>query len=214
MMMNNIRILIVDDHPVVRRGLRSLLSNYEDLDVIGEAETITDTQTQIDTNPPDVVILDIRLQDESGLDLLDWIQDQYPDVRVIVLTSFSDEEYVTRALQGGASGFILKSGSDELLCDAIRAVHHNGHVLSSRVIDQLLHAYLDRDSTSDTCEFTEEELTILRLLVDGASNEAIANELFMSVASAKRRLQKIFNKLGVNNRSLAIAETVRRKILT
>lgn len=211
--MNTIHILIIDDHPVVRRGLNSLLSNYDDLKVIGEAGTLDEAQAQLETHQPDVVILDIRLQDESGLDLLDWIQDEYPTIRVIILTSFGDEEYVTRALQGGASGYILKSGSDELLCDAVRAVHHNAHVLSSKVTEQLIQSFLNTDSASETCEFTDEELKILRLLVDGASNDVIANELFMSVASVKRRLNKIFSKLGVNNRSLAIAETVRRKLL-
>jgi len=208
-----IKIMIVDDHPVVRRGLSSLLSNYDDLDVMAESDTLSDAKTKLQGSQPDVLILDIRLQDESGLDLLDWIQDEYPDVRVIVLTSFSDEEYVTRALQGGASGFILKSGSDELLCDAVRAVFHNGHVLSSKVTEQLIQSFFNADTVVDTCEFTDEELQILRLLVDGASNDQIAGELYMSVASVKRRLNKIFNKLGVNNRSLAIAETVRRKLL-
>jgi len=211
--MMTIDILIVDDHPVVRRGLNSLLSNYDDLHVVGEADTLEHAKTQVDDHEPDVVILDIRFQDESGLDLLDWIQDRYPQIRVIVLTSFSDEEYVTRALEGGASGFILKSGSDELLCDAVRAVYHNGHVLSSKVTEQLIQSFLSDDHVGDSCEFNEEELKILRLLVDGASNDHIAGELYMSVASVKRRLQKIFNKLGVNNRSLAIAETVRRKLL-
>lgn len=211
--MNAIQILIVDDHPVVRRGLNSLLSNYDDLAVIGEAGTLDEAKSSLDHHQPDVMILDIRLQEESGLDLLDWVQDEYPDIRVIVLTSFSDEEYVTRALEGGASGYILKSGSDELLCDAVRAVYHNGHVLSSKVTEQLIQSFLGSDTLNDTCEFTDEELKILRLLVDGASNDTIASELFMSVASVKRRLNKIFSKLGVSNRSLAIAETVRRKLL-
>lgn len=214
MAMGSIQILIVDDHPVVRRGLKSLLSNYEDFVVIGEAGTLTQAQDLISTHTIDVVILDVRLQDESGLDLLDWIKTQNLGIRVIMLTSFSDEEYVTHALQSGASGFILKSGSDELLCDAIRAVYHNGHVMSSRITEQLILSYINQDTQPDTLEFSEEELKILRLLVDGASNDAIANELFMSVASVKRRLQKIFGKLGANNRSLAIAEAVRRKLLS
>lgn len=212
--MASIQILIVDDHPVVRRGLKSLLSNYEDFVVIGEAGTLTQAQDLISSHAIDVVILDVRLQDESGLDLLDWIKTQKLGIRVIMLTSFSDEEYVTHALQSGASGFILKSGSDELLCDAIRAVYHNGHVMSSRITEQLIQSYINQNTQPDTLAFSEEELQILQLLVDGASNDAIASELFMSVASVKRRLQKIFGKLGANNRSLAIAEAVRRKLLS
>lgn len=214
--MTKIQIFIVDDHPVVRRGLKSLLSNYDDLIVLEDADTLASAREGITKHNPDVVLLDIRLQNESGLDLLDWIKVEHPQIKVIVLTSFGDDEYVLRALNSGASGYILKSGSDELLCDAVRVVYRNGNVLSSQVTEQLVQAFSERDASSlrKNSEFNEEELKILRLLVDGASNDMIAAELYMSVASIKRRLQKIFYKLSVANRSLAIAETVRRELLS
>lgn len=213
--MSQIRILILDDHPVVRRGLKSLLSNYADFDVVADVENVTSGMQSILALNPDVVLLDIRLPGESGLDLLSWIQEEKIPVKVVILTSFDDDELVLEALRRGAHGFILKSVSDEMLCDAIRAVYRNGRVLSPQVILQLVQQASDSNIEDETDEskFTQEELTILSMLVGGASNDEIAAELFMSVASVKRRLQKIFSKLKVSNRSLAIAETVRRNLL-
>jgi len=213
--MTAIQIFIVDDHPIVRRGLRSLLSNYDDFIVVGEATNVDEAMLDIDNSSADVVLLDIRLPGKSGLDLLDWIKAHHPELKVIILTSFDADEHVYRALRNGAQGFVLKSSSDELLGDAIRTVYRGGRVLSPQVTKQLVEHFSGEGDLLDGIgsEFTPEELHILRLLVDGANNDEIAAELYMSVASIKRRLQKIFAKLGVNNRSLAIAETVRRGLL-
>jgi DNA-binding NarL/FixJ family response regulator len=208
--MNPIRIFIVDDHPVLRRGLKSLLSNYEDFSVLGEAADIASAKTALLHNRADVVLLDIRLVNESGLDLLDWIKREQAETRVIILSSFDDNEYIQRALRTGADGFILKSGSDELLCDAVRTVYRDGRVLSPEITEALLQS---PETTPDEHDFNDEELQILRLLVDGESNEAMAAHLYMSIASLKRRLHRIFVKLEVDSRALAIAETLRRKVL-
>jgi DNA-binding NarL/FixJ family response regulator len=208
--MNPIRIFIVDDHPVLRRGLKSLLSNYEDFSVLGEAADIASAKTALLDNRADVVLLDIRLVNESGLDLLDWIKREQAETRVIILSSFDDNEYIQRALRTGADGFILKSGSDELLCDAVRTVYRDGRVLSPEITEALLQS---PETTPDEHDFNDEELQILRLLVDGESNEAMAAHLYMSIASLKRRLHRIFVKLEVDSRALAIAETLRRKVL-
>lgn len=210
--MNPIRIFIVDDHPVLRRGLKSLLSNYADFAVLGEAADIASAKAGLSAEKADVVLLDIRLVNESGLDLLDWLKAEQPETRVIILSSFDDNEYIQRALRHGAQGFILKSGSDELLCDAVRTVYRNGRVLSPEITEALLQATTE-PSNPEEHDFGEEELQILRLLVDGESNEEMADQLYMSIATLKRRLQRIFMKLGVDSRALAIAETLRRRIL-
>lgn len=212
----SIKILIVDDHPVVRRGLKSLLSNYEDFDILGEAEDFPSAISQIEKHELDVVLLDIRLPGQSGLDLLDWIKLNYSQLKIIILTSFDDDEHVQRALTGGAHAYILKSGSEEMLSDAIRTVFHNGQVLSPQVTKQLVVRLSENDYSAeiDEPDFSEEERQILALLVEGVNNDEIATELFMSVATVKRRVQKLFTKLSVNNRSRAVAETVRRKLLS
>ena len=212
--MTAIRIHIVDDHPVVRRGLRSLLSNHEDFDVVGESAAVDEGRRDIAELRPDVVLLDIRLSGQFGFDLLRWVRHELPQIKVLILTSFDDHEYVVEALRSGAHGFILKNSSDEMLCDAIRAVYRNGRVLSPQVTEQLVPQEIgDDEPAPDEAGFTDEELRILQMLVDGASNEDIAGELYISVATAKRRLQRIFTLLGVSNRSQAVAETVRRKLL-
>jgi DNA-binding NarL/FixJ family response regulator len=210
--MNVIKIFIVDDHPVVRRGLKSLLSNYDDFEVVGEAGDVDTAVNSLCHVNTDVVLLDIRLPGKSGLVLLEWIQERQSHIKVLILTSFDDDEYVMRALRGGAFGFILKSDSDETLCGAIRAIYRDGLVLNPQVTEYIVQNLAEASSIDD--EFSEEELKILHLLVDGANNDDIATELYMSVASVKRRLQKIFAKLNVTNRSRAIAETVRRNLLS
>jgi DNA-binding NarL/FixJ family response regulator len=213
--MTSIRVHLVDDHPVVRRGLKSLLSNHDDLDVVGESATVAEGQQQIAGLLPDVVLLDIRLPGESGLDLLRWLKQEQPQIKVLILTSFDDEEYVIEALRRGAHGFILKNSSDEMLCDAIRTVYRNGRVLSPQVAEHLVQQNIDvsGELESNETEFNSEELHILKMLAAGSGNEEIASELYVSVATAKRRLQRIFTKLDVNNRAQAIAEAIRRKLL-
>lgn len=211
--MNPIRILIVDDHPVVRRGIVSLLSNHDDLEVVGQAEKVQDALKLLHALRPNVVLLDIRLPGESGLDLLDHIRTV--DAKILILTSFDDEEHILEALQGGAHGFILKSVSDEMLCGAIRTVHEGGRVMSPQITERMLHQLTTEPDaqTLDNVHFDEQELRIIHLLVTGDSNDEMAAELYMSVASIKRKLRQIFTKLNVHNRAQAAAVIVQRGIV-
>ena len=135
--MDTIRILIVDDHPVVRRGIRSLLSNHADFEVVGEAARLDSARALIEQLALDVILLDIRLVNESGLELLNDLRAS--EAKILILTSFDDEEHVRVALQGGAHGFILKNVSDEMLCGAIRTVHQGGRVLSPQITEHMTH---------------------------------------------------------------------------
>jgi two-component system response regulator DevR len=208
-----IRILIVDDHPVVRRGIKSLLSNHADFEVVGEAGTVREALALIEQLTPEIVLLDIRLPGESGLELLKQIK-QFA-TKVLILTSFDDDEHVRVALQGGAHGFILKSVSDEMLCGAIRTVHQGGRVLSPQITEQMvkhLTGELEQIAFSEV-EFNDEELRIIRMLIAGASNDQMASDLYMSVASVKRKLRLIFDKLNVQNRAQAAAVIVQRNLI-
>lgn len=211
--MNPIHVLIVDDHPVVRRGIISLLSNHDDLEVVGEAGSVQAALELLSQLRPNVVLLDIRLPGESGLDLLDHIRTV--DAKILILTSFDDEEHVLEALQGGAHGFILKSVSDEMLCGAIRTVHQGGRVLSPQITERMVQ-HLTTDAVTESLDdvhFDEQELRIIRLLVEGNSNDEMAAELYMSVASIKRKLRQIFTKLNVHNRAQAAAVIMQRGII-
>ena len=206
-----IRILIVDDHMVVRRGIRSLLSNHADFDIVGEAWDVSGAMEKVRELRPDVVLLDIRLPDESGLALLKQIRQEGIETRVLVLTSFDDEEYIMGALREGANGFIIKNVSDDRLTGAIRAVYRNERVFSPQVTEQIVQQYVAEQETPQT--FSAEERRILQLLVTGASNDDIAAELYMSLTSVKRKLRTIFSKLKVQNRAQAAAEAVQRDLI-
>lgn len=212
--MTPIRIIIIDDHPVVRQGIRSLLSNYEEFSLVGEADNGTDGLALVQSEQPDVILLDIRMPGESGLDTLNNILRQQPGARVLMLTSFDDEEYVMTALRSGAYGYVLKSVSDDLLTNAIRAVHRGEKVLSSQVTDQVIrYALTEQTKPGASLPLDEEDIAILRLLTQGASNAEIGETLYMSETTVKRKLRTIFETLNVQSRAQAAAEAVRQGLV-
>lgn len=210
--MTRATVLIVDDHPVVRTGIKSLLSNYPHLSVAGEAATAAQAVSAYRTLRPDVVLLDIRLGEDSGLAVLDELLDFDPDVRVLMLSSFDDEEYLTRSLRTGAAGYVLKADSDEMLVNAIEAVAAGGRVLGPQMAHWLVEK-LDESTDPDSTAFDEFDREILGALAEGASNADIGARLFISDSTVKRRLRSIFDRLGVNRRAEAVAEAVRRGLI-
>lgn len=206
------RVMIVDDHPVVRKGIRSLLSNYPQLDVTAEASTRQEAISSFQESHPDVVLLDIRLGSDSGLEILDELLDIDPKARVLMLSSFDDEEYVTRSLRAGAYGYILKGDSDAVLVTAIETVAEGGRALGPEVTHRLVER-LYGEEPDDEDGLDEIDRRILDALAEGASNHEIARRLFMSDSTVKRRIRAIFDHLGVNRRPEAVAEAVRRGLV-
>ncbi len=219
--MTPIRIIIIDDHPIVRQGIASLLSNYREFVLVGEADNGVDGRELAQTAQPDVILLDIRMPGESGLETLNAILRQQPAARVLMLTSFDDEEYVMTALRSGAYGYVLKSVSDDQLVSAIRAVHRGEKVLSSQVTEQVIRRALTEPAPparpaaapGSLPALDDEEIAILRLLVQGASNTEIGETLYMSQTTVKRKLRQIFETLHVQTRAQAAAEAVRQGLV-
>ncbi|MEM7111704.1 MAG: response regulator transcription factor [Chloroflexota bacterium] len=214
--MAKIRILLVDDHPIVREGVQSLLSNYDAFEIVGEAEDGETAVSQFQTLQPDIVLLDIRMPGQSGLETLRQLRDLEPAVRVLMLTSFEEDEYVMAALQAGAQGYILKNASDELLVNAILAAQRGERVFSPRVTEQMVQRLLGGAGLAIAPPpepLDPEEIQILHLLADGASNSDIAQALYMSSTTVKRKLSKIFSKMDVQTRAQAAAEAVRRGLI-
>lgn len=214
--MNPVRILVVDDHPIVRQGIMSLLSNYGEFNIVGEADNGPEALALVEERRPEVVLLDIRMPGESGLEVLRRIQDIRPQTKVLMLTSFDDDEYVLGALREGAQGFVLKNVSDEMLVSAIRGVSRGERVLSPQITERVVqYALADTGSqpASSMTIFDEDERRILRLLTEGASNVDIGKALFVSNSSVKRKLRVIFDKLDVESRAEAAAEAVRRGVV-
>ena len=213
--MSPIRILIVDDHPIVRQGIRSLLSNYAEFNIVAEADNGRQAITLFRQHTPDVTLLDIRMPNESGLDVLNQIRSLQADAKVLMLTSFDDSEYVLTALRAGAQGYVLKGISDDMLVHAIRAACRGEKVLSPQVTEQVVQWAITEDTAVSPPHITldEDERQILRLLVEGASNQEIAEKLFMSPTTVKRKLRTIFEQLNVQTRTQAAAEAVRQRLV-
>lgn len=210
-----IRVMIVDDHPIVRQGIRSLLSNHADLMLCAEAEHAERAIEQAKDCKPDVILLDIRMPGMSGLDAIGALKWACPQAKVLMLSSFEDDEYLTRALQLGAYGYILKSASDERLVLAVRAAFNGERVLSPLMMDHLVKQVTDmgRERAQKQAGLSDDDVRLLRLVAEGASNPKIGSELFLSEATVKRKLQDIFEKLGATTRTQAVAEAARRGVL-
>jgi DNA-binding NarL/FixJ family response regulator len=165
---------------------------------------------------PDVTLLDIRMPGESGLEVLRQIRRLQPGAKVLMLTSFDDEEYVLNALRAGAQGFVLKNVSDEMLVQAIHSVCRGERALSPQITEQIVRwatATPPPEPASEKPAFDHDEQEILHLLVAGASNTAIATQLYLSHTTLKRKLRKIFAKMEVETRAQAAAEAVRRGLV-
>jgi DNA-binding NarL/FixJ family response regulator len=207
-----IRILIVDDHPVVRHGLSNLLSSHPDFEIIGEAEDGAQVLPLLAAHKTDIILLDIQMKGQSGIDVARRVRRSYPQVKIIILTTYDDQIYVDQAIEAGVQGFLLKSASHETLPGSIRAVMRGERLLSPSLFTNVLANYqkLAQDQAKREAGLTAEDLKILTRISEGASNKVIAQEFFWSEATVKRRVQEILEKLGVSNRAQAIAEAVRR----
>jgi DNA-binding NarL/FixJ family response regulator len=209
------RVLIVDDHPVVRQGLRSLLSQYADIDVVGEADGAPSALVQVGNLRPDVVLVDIRMVGPSGLELARELRRSGAEARVIILTSHEEEAYLMEAAQAGVHGYLLKSASAELLAEAIRAAHAGEHRLSPQLVSKLLEQLQVMGQARAQAEsgLSDQELALLRLLAEGASTLAMANALHLGERTVKRKIQDILTKLDATSRAHAVAEAFRRGLI-
>lgn len=202
-----IKVFIVDDHPVVRNGLRSLLDQYADMTVVGDAADSSAGFEGIVKLRPDVCLLDIRLDGEDGLALARRVLRKLPEMRIVALTSYAEENYLIEAARIGVSGYLLKNTSPELIANTIRLVHRGEKYLSPDMGDKALAVIQEQSSQIAAFKsgITDEDLTVLRLISGGLQVDEIAGELYISERTAKRRIQDILVKLGVKTRAQAVA---------
>jgi DNA-binding NarL/FixJ family response regulator len=209
------RILLVDDHPVVRQGIRHMLEAYPDMTVIGEAG---DGPTAIDATrklTPDVVLLDIRMPQAIGVRLVRELRRVGHEMKVIVLTAFDEDEYLYGALREGVDGYLLKSVTSEQLTEAIRLVSEGERVvcasLSGRVLERV--RVLEEAQRRRESDLTEQDIQILAFIAEGMTTPAIAKEVFLSEITVKRRVSEIMTKLGAHHRAHAVSEAMRRGLI-
>lgn len=209
--MDSINILLVDDHEVVREGIRKMLELESDLNVIGEVSNPEDVLPQVESLSPEIVLMDIKMGDLDGIELTRRLCEAHPDINVIMLTLY--DEYLPQAIEAGAVGYLLKDIRRADLVKAIRSVHQGRSPLAVSLtrdqLNELTYAVANRKRIS----LTERELSILRHIADGVTTNEISAKLFLSQASVKRSVSLIFEKLGVRNRSEAVSEGYKCKLI-
>ncbi len=210
-----IRVAVVDDHPLVRAGVSSMLQAAGGIEIVAEASDGPEAIRQAELLKPDIMLLDIRLSGASGIDVCEKLRHRAPHTKVILLTSFGEKEYIQMSLEVGAYGYLAKTASQEEIVDAISRVARGERLLDRATVGELA-ARLSpagQRATIRPSEFDPAEMEILRLLAGGTTNAEIAQCTHRSEISVKRRLEAIFNKLGVDDRTSAVVEAIRRGLV-
>jgi DNA-binding NarL/FixJ family response regulator len=203
---NVIRVMLVDDHLAFRKGMAALIESEPDLRVIAEAGDGTKVLEIFRVNKPDVVLMDLRLPGMGGVEAIIAIRKEFPDARVIVLTTFDMDEDIFRAMQSGAKSYLLKDTPEDELAETIRAVHAGRQVLPRKVAERLA----ERQQRAD---LSEREVEALQLLIKGRSNKEIGAALFITEDTVKAHLKTLFSKLHVKDRTEAAISAIRHGIV-
>ena len=206
-----IRILVADDHPMLREGLVAVLSTQPDFDIIGEAADGAEVVRLAEELRPDVILLDLEMPDVDGVAALEGLRDAVSAARAIVFTAYDTDERILRSLRAGARGYLLKGASRQEIFDAVRTVHAGGSLLEPGVTTRLLDHV--REGGEQTEPLTPRELEVLALISEGLHNSEIAGRLFVTERTVKFHVSSILAKLGADNRTEAVALAARRGLI-
>jgi DNA-binding NarL/FixJ family response regulator len=209
-----IKILIVDDHPVVREGLIAMMSREGDFKVVGEAKDGVEAVNKAKELSPDVVLMDLRMPEMDGVEAMRQIRPAMPGVKFIILTTYSDDDYIFSGIEAGARAYLLKDAPREDLFKAIRSVYRGESLIQPVVASKLLDRFsqLSRRTPSGD-ELSERELEVLCLMAKGAANKEISAELNIAQSTVKTHITNIFQKLGVNDRTEAVTQALKKGII-
>jgi two-component system, NarL family, response regulator NreC len=215
--MNPIRLLLVDDHEMVRTGLRMLLEEHKEITIVGEASTATEALGMVASQQPDVVVMDITLPDMTGIEATRQIKQKFPQISVIALTIHEDEQYFFEMLQAGASGYVPKRAAPDDLINAIHAASLDEIYLYPSLAKTLVEDYLGRSQSlhegASLDLLTQREREVLELLAQGISNDQIAEKLVISRHTVARHRENLMRKLGLHSRSELVKYAIRKGLI-
>ena len=205
----SVRILVTDDHPVVRAGLSGMLSGEPDFEVVGEAKNGKEAVAFVGERKPDVVLMDLRMPEMDGVTAIQHIKSRYPDVHILVLTTYESDADILRAIETGATGYLLKDTPREELFGAIRMVAQGQSPLAPGVAARLMQRVRNPEEEG----LSTREIEVLELVAHGTSNKEIAKQLWVSETTVKSHMLHIFDKLSVTDRTAAVTEALKRGII-
>ena len=209
-----IRILIADDHPIVREGLATVLNQEEDLEVVGLAENGLEAVARARELCPDIILMDLQMPEMDGVEAIHRIKEETEDIGIIILTTYDADDYIFRGIEAGARGYLLKDSPPGEVLKAIRAVHKGDSLIQPRVASRLLDRFSQLARAPDPGEvLSPREVEVLQLMAKSTVNKEIATELLIGESTVKTHIVHIFNKLGVKGRTEAVAEAARRGII-
>ena len=213
--MEPIRVLIVDDHPMIRRGLRNFLSSAPDINVVGEAEDSATALRAATELVPDVILLDIQLTGADGVAVASQLRKEQPKSKIVILTAYDNDDYVQGALRAGAYAYVLKKSSGETVVETIRQVHSGKRLLSPELMDRVLQEFQNLQQIKAKYEsgLGQDEVKVLALMAQGATAEEIAQAMFWGERTVRRKIDEIIVKLGVKNRTQAVAEAIKKGLI-
>lgn len=216
--MSVIKVLLAEDHTIVRKGIRALLDAVSDIEVVGEAEDGREAIEKVGQLFPDVVLMDNTMPTLNGLEATRQIKKQFPQIMVLILTMHTDEEYIFQFLQAGASGYLIKKTAPKDLVSAIKAVHRGDSFLSpsisKKVIDEYLRHAEEASEPNNYTQLTDREREVLQLVVEGLSNKEIAEQLHLSVKTVGNHRINLMDKLDIHNVSDLTKYAIRKGIIS
>jgi DNA-binding NarL/FixJ family response regulator len=208
-----IRVLVADDHPIVRAGIVALLSQASDITVVGEAKTGAEAVTRASELRPDLVLMDLRMPELSGAEATAQIIAMIPTTRVLVLTTYETDADILGAIEAGANGYLLKAAPQEEILEGVRAAVGGQTVLAPAIAARLVERVRQNANPAERSNLSPRELDVLRLVASGHSNSEIAAQLFIGEATVKTHLVHTFEKLGVNDRTRAVTLALERGLI-
>jgi NarL family two-component system response regulator LiaR len=207
----SIDVLIVDDHPIVRHGIRTILLTFDDINVIGEAGNGQEALAFCQETLPDVILMDIVMPGMNGVEATQALLERYPQLKIIMLTSFPDQDAVQQTLEAGAAGYLLKDTPKEVVGEAIRSAHEGRTVLAPEATEALIKARTSPPKPG--YDLSDREREVLALIVEGLSNDEIAERLMISPNTVRKHVSACMSKLEATNRAQAAAEAVRHNLV-